>query len=172
MKKQSISDRDIYNAFAGKDEGVAIVGDWTFEVTRADGSVERSRVRNTLTSAGLNKLAQLGVTNGVNSAFLYLAIGTQTEASSLGSVQAGMGEVTRKLASTQTTSKETMILIATWAGAADSITSVDLRTASAVNHASSGSGEHLNFVNSVATILADSDFLKVQMNVRVGSHNL
>lgn len=174
MNKLNISDRQLYDAFIdrfGKNEGAAVEGVWNFEVTRANGSIEKHTVENTLSSAGLNKLAQLGISN-TNSAFLYLAIGTQTAASSLGSVQGGMGEVERKIASTIVSSVEFMILVATWAGAADGITSLDLRTASAVNHADSGSGEHLNFVNSLATILADSDFLKVEMAVRVGSHNL
>jgi len=169
-------DRKLFDEFMalvgrGKSDYVPIMGVWTFETTRADGTVEKRVIENTLTAPGLNKLAQLGVTNA-NSAFLYLAIGTQTAASSLGSTQAGLGEVTRKIAATQTTSVEFMILVMTWAGAADSLTSLDLRTAGACNHASSGSGEFLNFVNSVATILADSDFLKVEMAVRVGSHNL
>ena len=172
MKAGISKARDILNNFIkSNDSGLNVVGNWEFEITRANGSKEKHTVKNTLSSAGLNKLAQLGISN-TNSAFLYLAVGTQTAASSLGSVQSGMGEVSRKLAATVTTSKEYMILVMTWAGAADSLTSVDLRTASAVNHASSGSGEHLNFVNSVATILADSDFLKIQMDVRVGSHNL
>jgi len=169
MGDQSKSDSKILEDF--RRNNIALKGEWEFKITRANGDVEINRVANTLSSAGLNKLAQLGVTNS-NSAFLYLAVGTQSEASSLGSVQAGMGEVSRKMGATITTSKEFMILVATWAGAADGVTSLDLRTASAVNHATSGSGEHLNFVNSVSTTLADSDFLRIQMDVRVGSHDL
>lgn len=175
MKKQSISDRDLYKKFiatqALQQDGIKLVGKWQFEITRANGQVEKHYVENTLASTGLDHLAACGVVNG-NSAFLYLAIGTQTAESSLGSVQGGMGEVDRKIASLQASSNEVMILVATWAGDADSLTSLDLRTASAVNHATSGSGVHLNYVNSVATILADSDFLKVQMEVQVGSHNI
>ena len=162
---------DFVNGRASND-AVPVVGIWDFDILRANGSLEHKRITNTLTSEGLNKLAQLGITNGTNSAFLYLAIGTQTAASSLGSTQAGLGEISRKLAATATTSVEFMILVMTWAGAADSITSLDLRTAGACNHASSGSGQFLNFVNSVATVLAASDFLKITMAVRIGSHNL
>jgi|GEM_PF-4045734 len=171
MDKQNISDRELLEKFTAQFGGLEVKGVWDFEVTRANGSVEHNRVSNTLTSEGLNELAKLGIGNA-GSAFLYLAIGTQTAASSLGSTQGGLGEVDRKLASTNTSSVEHMILISTWAGATDSVTSLDLRTAGAFNHASSGSGQSLNFVNSVATILADSDFLKVEMSVRVGSHNL
>lgn len=173
MKK---TDRELFNAFMRRGivkDYVAVEGHWTFEVIRADGSKELRYAKNTLTAAGLNQLAAGGVTN-TTSAFIYLAIGTQTAASSLGSVQGGLGEVSRKAASIAASSNEYMIVTMTWAGAADSLTSVDLRTAGAVNYPNShaSTGVFLNFVNSVATILADSDFLKVQMEVRVGSHNL
>ena len=176
MKDRNICDRELYGKFVAsiskQHDYILPTGKWSFEVTRANGDIEEQRyVENTLASTGLDHLAACGVVNG-NSAFLYLAIGTQTAASSLGSVQGGMGEVDRKIASLQASSNEVMILVATWAGNADSLTSVDLRTGSAVNHANSGSGVHLNYVNSVATILADSDFLKVQMEVQVGSHNI
>ena len=172
-----MSDRELYEGFiaevvgGNRADGVQLEGVWTFEIKRADGSVETHTVRNTLTSQGLNHLASCGITS-VCSPFIYMAIGTQTAASSLGSTQAGMGEVSRKACSTAASSNEFIIGVATWAGAADSVTSLDLRTAGLFNHANSGSGIALNFVNSVATILADSDFLKVQAEVRVGSHNL
>jgi len=153
------------------EHSIGLYGEFTRTITRADGTVEIARGHNTLTSSGLNELAKRGITNN-GSAFTYLAIGTQTAASSLGSVGAGMGEVSRKVAAIAASSNEYMVAVMTWAGAADSITSVDLRTASLVNHANSGSGIHLNFINSLATILADSDFLSLQMNIRVGSHAL
>jgi hypothetical protein len=62
--------------------------------------------------------------------------------------------------------------VATWAGAADSLVGVPLASAASVNHANSGQGEILNIVNSVDATLQDSDFLKIQMEVQVGSHNL
>lgn len=171
-----MSEKEVLNRFlkeVGGDyhERAPVEGVWNFKITRADGSVEEHEARNTLTAAGLNHLAQLAISN-TDSAFAYIAIGTQTAASSLGSVQADMGEVDRKIGATITSSKEYMVLISTWAGNADTLTSVDLRTACICNHASSGQGVHLNFVNSVATILADSDFLNVTARVRIGSHNL
>jgi len=172
MHTKNTASKKIYDSFIEGEANVAIEGSWKFEISRADGTVETSSVQNTLTAAGLDHLARLGVTNGVGSAFIYLAIGTQTDPSSLGSVQAGLGEVDRKIGAVQTSSREVMILSSTWAGAADGISSLDLRTASAVNHPDSGSGIHLNFVNSVSTVLADSDFLRIEMNVRVGSHNI
>lgn len=171
MKKQSTSDREIYNAFIGNRDSISLVGKWNFQITRANGDIEDYYVENTLTKLGLNMLAGACVTNA-ESAFIYLAIGTQTAASSLDSVQGGMGEVSRKTASIAAGSNEVAVLVMTWAGNLDSLTSVDLRTAAAFNHPNSGSGIPLNFVNSVATILADSDFLKVRMEVQIGSHNL
>jgi len=40
------------------------------------------------------------------------------------------------------------------------------------NHASSGSGVMLNQVTGVAATLADSDFLNLEVQIQVGSHNL
>ena len=108
-------------------------------ITRYDGRVEEAVVDNIVVAAGLNHLATLGLDNTA-SAFAYLAIGTQTAQHSLGSVQGGIGEVARKIGATIATSKMTMIFVATWAGAADSLTSLDLRTGAIFNHASSGSG--------------------------------
>lgn len=150
---------------------VPAVGIWDFEVTRADGTVERKRLRNIVTANGLNALALRGI-GDTSSPYGFIAIGTHTNAASLGSVLADIGEVERKAASTSTTSKSTMIMVATWAGAADGLTGVALATGAICNHVNSGSGEALNIVNSVATTLADSDFLKVQVEVQIGSHNL
>jgi len=165
---KDITDRSLLEQF---NAGIPVIGVWRREITRADGSVEVLERKNTLTSAGLNQLALLGITN-TNSAFLYLVVGSQTAAGSLGSVQGGLGEVSRKIGATQTSSKEFMILVATWAGATDSITSVALDSGAAFNHASSGSGVMLNQVNGMGATLGNSDFLKVQMEIRVGSHNL
>ena len=88
--------------------------------------------------------------------------------------QAFIGEVERKTASIAAGSNEVAVVVMTWAGAADSITSLDLRTGAIFNFPNSDLtvGIMLNAVNSVATILADSDFLKLQAEVQIGSHNL
>lgn len=150
---------------------ISFRGKWTYEITRADGSVEKHEVINTMQYAGLNKVAQM-LTSNAQSAFLYLAIGTETDAATLESTN--FGEVTngRKIASTQSSSHEVAILVATWAGNADSLTGIALGSGAACNHANSGAGEILNIVNSVSATLQDSDFLKVQMEVQCGSHNL
>jgi len=127
------------------------------------------RVHNTPLAAGLNELAtKMQVTS--RPPYQYIAVGTLTAAHSLGSVWAG--EVSRKIGATITTSKMTAILVSTWGGAADSITSLALETAAICNNANSGQGIPLNVLTGVAATLANSDLLSLQMNFQIGSHNL
>lgn len=172
---QSISETEILERFLkNKESGISLKGTWRFKIVRADGTIEEHVSENIVTKDGLNAIAELmlGDATGANSGFRYIAIGTVVNAGSLGSVQSGLGEVGRKIASTIASSNETGILVATWAGNADSITGVALRSAGMVNHASSGSGIFGSHVNSVSATLNDSDFLQVQVEVQVGSHNL
>lgn len=168
MTQNTISPADLVK---GHKHALAIRGKWTFTITRANGDVEERVIDNIVTKDGLNAIASRVATN-TTSAFAYIIIGTATAAGSLGSVQGGIGEVSRKIGSTLTSSNEVAILVATWAGAADSLTSVALGTAGITNHANSGSGTFGNHVNSVSATLAASDFLKVQVEIQVGSHAL
>ncbi len=153
------------------EQSIPITGRMIRTITRVDGTEEVAIMDNIVVATGLDHLALLAIDN-TDSAFAYLAIGTQTAAHSLGSVQGGIGEVSRKIGATIASSKEVFLLISTWAGDADTITSLDLRTGAMFNHASSGSGVMANAVNSIATILADSDFLKLQAEIQIGSHNI
>ena len=155
-------------------DSLSVKGRWKFEITRADGTIEINEQYNIVTKDGLNAIAELmiGDATGTNSAFKYIAIGTATAAGSLGSVQGGLGEVGRKIGATITSSNEVAILVATWAGDTDGLTGVALGSAGIINHASSGSGVFGNHVNSVDATLNASDFLKVQMEIQIGSHNL
>lgn len=168
MSHDTTKDRAIYEAFANSG-AFKVTGKAIVTVTRHDGRVEVHESQNVGVAAGIDKLAGRAVAN-TNSPFTFIAIGTVTAQASLGS--SNLGEVDRKAAATATSSKETVILISTWAGDADSITSVAFGTGGIVNHANSGSGEFLNMVNSLDTVLADSDFLKVQVEVQISSHNL
>jgi len=161
--------KKVLDSFKG--DNVPLVGKWTFEITRANGDIEKHTIENTMIATGLDLTASM-LTSNAQSAFLYLAIGTVTDESSLGSAKYAMGEVSRKIAATATSSKEVAILVATWAGNADSISGVPLASGGTYNHVNSGFGEVLNVVNSVDATLQDSDFLKIQMEVQVGSHNL
>lgn len=170
-------EEDILSAFkAGLPSGnsVSVNGRWRFTITRANGTIEEYERKNIVTKDGLNAIAELmlGDATGTNSGFKYIAIGTATAAGSLGSVQGGLGEVSRKIASTIASSAEVAILVATWAGNADGLTGIVLGSAGIVNHVSSGLGVFGNHVNSVSATLAASDFLKVQMEIQIGSHAL
>jgi hypothetical protein len=173
---KGISETEIVKSFK-EAIGSAMVphGKWRFTVTRFDGAVEQTPwIDNIVTKDGLNVIAanMIGPGTGANSAFRYIAIGTATAAGSLGSVQSGLGEVSRKIGATIASSNEVAILVATWAGNADSLTGITLGTAGMVNHASSGSGTFGSHVNSVSATLQDSDFLQVEMQVQIGSHAL
>ena len=173
---QNISEKDTLAKFkkvlnGGMGDNISVMGRWKFEITRADGSIEKHECNNIVTKDGLNHIANLMVT-AASSPFVYIAIGTATDAGSLGSVQGGLGEVSRKIGATITNSNEVAILVTTWAGAADSLIGVALASAGVINHANSGSGVFGNHVNSVDATLNASDFLKVQMEIQIGSHAL
>lgn len=145
---------------------------WRKRITRADGTIDETIIpKNIVTKDGLNALAAraIGVTT---SAIAYLAIGTVTAAHSLGSVVTGFGEISRKTPSILASSGEVVIVAMTWAGNADGLTGVALGSASCVNHASSGLGIAYNLTNSVNATLAASDFLLLQAEIQIGSHNL
>ncbi len=165
---------DNFKSNIGAGDSIGVKGRWIWEITRADGITEVITADNIVTKDGLNTIAalMLGDATGVNSAFKYLAIGTSTSAGSLGSVQSGLGEVGRKIGSIITSSNEVAIISATWAGNTDGLTGVALGSAGVVNHAGSGSGIFGNHVNSVSATLNASDFLKVQMEIQIGSHAL
>ncbi len=158
-------------------DGLSVKGTWKKVVTRADGTVEEQVINNIVTANGLNAIASRVIAE-TTSPFTFLAIGTGTNATtpsmpgSLGSAVTQFGEVDRKAASTSATSKDTVILVATWGGASDSLTGVALVSGGAVNHVNSGLGTLMNLVNSVDTTLAASDTLQLQCEIQIGSHDL
>lgn len=175
MDRNISAEREILDAFRSAiDNAVNPIGTWRARVDRADGSIEETVLCNIVTKDGLNAIAaqMIGSPTGANSSFQYIAVGTQTAAGSLGSVLSGLGEVTRKIGATITSSKSTAILVSTWAGNADSLTGVALASAGMINHADSGSGTLGSHVNSLDVTLQDSDFLTVTVEVQVGSHDL
>lgn len=152
-------------------ESLQVRGRWKITITRADGTVEESFKDNIVTSAGLNALAGRAILY-TTSAFDHMAVGTATATASLGSVQGGLGEVDRKVPTTKASSNEVAYMVNTWGGAADSVTSVALESAAIFNHVNSGSGIMLNQITGVAATLADSDFLHLEVQIQIGSHNL
>ena len=141
-------------------------------VTRADGSIEELLIpENIVTKDGLNALASRGVAE-TTSPIGFLAIGTVTAQHSLGSTVTMFGEVSRKVPSIKASSNEAIIVAMTWAGNADGLTGVALASAACVNHVNSGLGIAYNLTNSVNATLQASDFLLLQCEIQIGSHNL
>ena len=170
MKKSITKEQELFENYIEKG-GVPLVGNWFFEKTYADGRVEKWEQRNVVVHDGLNAAASRLVAD-TTSPFGFLAVGTVTGAASLGSTVTQFGEVDRKAAAVAASSNEVGVWVATWAGDADSLTGVDLMSAAVVNHSNSGQGIALNIANPVSATLADSDFLRVQVEVQCGSHAL
>lgn len=171
-------EQSLLNAYRGavakaERDGFVPFGRIRRTIVRHDGEVDETVLPNIVTKDGLNAMAtQIVAMASPTSDFAYLIVGTATTAGSLGSVQGGIGEVSRKLASTLTSSNEVAILVATWAGNADGLTGIALGSCGITNHASSGSGTFGSHVNSVSATLQASDFLKIQYEIQVGSHAL
>ena len=155
------SETDIVNDFLG------LQGTFVRTITRANGEVDRKVLPNVVTADGLNNLASRGVVD-TSSKYGWLAIGTANYTPHINSQE--ILECDRKVAAVIGASKELIVCIATWGGAADSVTSNQLEMAGIANHQTSGSGHYLNVANGLSTVLADSDFLHLEVQVRVGSH--
>lgn len=169
---KNISEQDIVEQFLDKIgvRGYAEIKIWRGE--KGYYSTEPDEIhcaKNQVLAAGLNELAAKAIVTS-RPAYGWIAVGSLTATHSLGSTWSG--EVSRKAGHTVASSKMTMVLVATWGGAADSITSLALETATIVNNANSGSGIPLNVLTGVAATLGGSDILSLQMNFQLGSHNL
>lgn len=148
-------------------------------VVRADGRQERKTVKNVVTYAGLNRIANRAVYAAGTTPFYIIGVGTQTAAHSLGSTQAGLGEVKRKasiITGLSAQSREWIFLNCTLGGAADSVTSVVLDSCGITDFANSyanpSSNTFCNLVNGLGVTLANSDFLNLTVRIRVGSHDV
>ena len=165
--KRNITESEIVNDFL--QNKVGLQGTFVRTITRADGTIERKAIPNIVTAVGLNLLANRGVSDA-SSKFNWLGVGTENYTPHINSE--AFGESDRKIAALISSSAELIIAIATWGGAADSVTSNDLQMAGISNHETIGTGVLLNVADGLATVLADSDFLHLEIQVRVGSHNV
>ena len=151
-----------------------LVGEFNARVFRADGTVEDlGWRRNIVTKLGLNRIANRAV--NASSPAAYLAIGTLTAAASLNAAITSFGEVGRKISTVLTTnaqSREWFFMVATWGGAADSLTGVALDAAVITDHANSGNGSPWNIVTGLGVTLQGSDVLNLTGRIRVGSHDI
>jgi hypothetical protein len=162
---------------------VPVYGEFHVEVVRADGTREdKGWFRNIVTQKGLNRIANRAVQATGTTPFYILGVGSFTSGgnpASLGTDYSGagngFGELSRKastVSGASAQSKEWIFMVATWAGAADAVTSKTIDSAAILDHASSGQGIIANVVQGLGVTLADSDFLNLTARIRVGSHNL
>jgi len=165
--KKNISETQIAESFL--EQTFPVRGTFIRTIYRENGDVERISIPNVVTATGLNNLANRAVVD-TGSRYGWLAIGTANYTPHINSQE--ILETGRKVAALISNSAELIVVIATWGGAADSQTSNQLEMAGIANHPTSGSGHYLNVANGLSTVLADSDFLHLEVQVRVGSHNV
>jgi hypothetical protein len=159
--------KEIVNDFM--QSNIGLQGTFVRTVTRANGEVDRKAIPNIVTADGLNNLANRAIAD-TGSKYNWIAIGTANYTPHINSQE--ILECDRKVAALISSSAELIVAIATWGGAADSVTSNQLEMAAIANHPTSGSGHYLNVANGLSTVLADSDFLHLEIQVQVGSHNI
>ena len=163
--KKNISEGQIAEDFLRS--SVPLQGTFIRTITRADGEIDRKTLPNIVTADGLNNLASRAVVD-TTSKYNWLAIGTANYTPHINSQE--ILECDRKQAALISASFELIVCIATWGGASESVTSNQLEMAGIANHPTSGSGHYLNVANGLSTVLADSDFLHLEVQVQVGSH--
>lgn len=124
-------------------------------------------------NAGRTYLAQrIAGGDTVASAMAHMAVGTVTTAAALADTQV-TGEVARKgTAVNSAITNNVFTAIATFGGAAESVTSLALTEAGLFNHASSGEGTMMQRVTFAAATLAASDLLKITLETNVGSNTI
>jgi hypothetical protein len=163
--KKNISETQLAEDFLR--ESLPLQGTFIRTITRANGETDRKTLPNIVTADGLNNLATRACTDN-GSKYDWIAIGTENYTPHINSQY--FGECSRKQAALISASFELIVAIATWGGASESVTSNQLEMAGVSNHQTSGSGHFLNVANGLSTVLADSDFLHLEIQVQVGSH--
>lgn len=122
-----------------------------------------------ITTAGRNFIAgRIGNVMVTGSGMNYLAIGTATAAAALADTTLP-GEVKRKAAAISSATANLYTCVATFGGAADTISSLSITEAGVWNAAASGVGTLMQRVTFSAVVLADSDTLSVTLSTNVGS---
>jgi hypothetical protein len=158
-------------------ETIMPFGGYEVKVFRANGTVEEKFVKNVVLKEGLNRIANRAVQATGTSVFYVIGVGSATGTHSLASDQPGFGEVSRKssvVTGASAQSREWIFVVGTWAGAADSITSVALDTAFCADFPNSHAttGAYLGAASGLGVTLGNSDFLSLTYRVRVGSHDI
>lgn len=155
-----------------------VMGEIVVTVYRADGTKEQKILKNVVTRAGLNRIANRAV-NAVagSSPFFYIGVGTQNAVHSLDSAQAGLGEMLRKTSNfvgANAQSREWIFLQATIGGSSDAMTGIQLESVFMTDfqNSSAATGIIGAVTNGLGVNLANSDLLDLTYRIRVGSHNL
>jgi|SRR3990167_8662744 len=108
----------------------------------------------------------------ISSKMNYMSVGTVSTAAGLTDTTL-TGEVKRKaLAVYSATTNNVITAVATFGGAADSVSSLQMTEAGLFNHASSGQGTMMQRVTFAAVTLADSDLFKITLQTNVGSNTI
>lgn len=143
------------------------------EILRANGGVEEVCVNDLIVNAGRTYLAKrIAAGDTVASAMAYMAVGTVATAAGLTDTTL-TGEVVRKALSTNSAATNNIhTCVATFGGAADSVTSIAITEAGVFNHAASGNGTMFQRVTFAAVTLAGSDLLKITLETNVGSNTI
>jgi hypothetical protein len=158
-------------------DSIVPFGGFDVKITRHDGRVEQYFRKNVVLKEGLNRIATRAVQATGTTPFFIIGIGTATATHTLSSDQPNWGEVSRKssaVTGASAQSREWIFMVATWGGAADSITSVALDTAFCSDFANSHAttGIYLGAAPGLGVTLANSDLLHLTYRVRVGSHDI
>ena len=158
-------------------DSIPMLGVIEATVYRADGSVEKKFLKNVVTRAGLNRIANRAVLATTTSVVYVIGVGTQTAAHSLDSAQGGVGEMLRKTSNFvngAAQSREWIFLQCTIGGASDAMTGIVLDSVFMTDFptSSNASGIIAGVTNGLGVTLAGSDLLDLTYRFRVGSHNL
>lgn len=160
------------------DSILPVMGEIVVTVHRASGEIERKVLKNVVTRAGLNRIANRAV-NAVagSSPFFYIGVGTQNAVHSLDSGQGGVGEMLRKTSNfvgATAQSREWIFLQATIGGASDIMTGIALDSVFMTDGQNSSNAVGIigAVTNGLGVTLAASDLLDLTYRIRVGSHNL
>jgi len=157
-------------------ESVALSTWWRRSVVRAspDGNgwlpeSEIQFVKNVIVNCGMDFLAQRISSWNAPAPMTHMIVGTSTAVPTLSDYRLP-GEVAggRKAFAATSVSNNTWSAVNTWGGGADAVTSFQLQNAGIGNSASSGT-QIFNHVQFSQTVLANSDFLRLELYSQIGS---
>lgn len=126
-------------------------------------------VKNVIVNCGMDFLAQQISSWAAPSKMSHMVVGTATAVPTLSDYRLP-GEVAggRKAFAATSVSNNVWSAVCTWGGGADSVTSVQLQNAGIGNSANSGT-QIFNHVQFSQTVLANSDFLRLELYSQIGS---